>query len=81
MKKLFIHKPLFRLLSPIFNGFVSYLLILLINNNIAQLQEEFLRQELFVCIALSYVIQEFSRLLLQLFESKIKVKSVFLMLI
>lgn len=68
MKKLFIHNPLFRLLSPIFSGFIVYLLILLVNNNVAQIQEQFFGQELYVCIGLSYINQEFSRLLLVLFK-------------
>ena len=68
MKKLFIHNPLFRFLSPIFTGVVAYLLILLINNNIGQLQEQFLGQELYVSITLSYIVHEFSRLLLWLFR-------------
>ncbi len=64
MKKLFIHKPLFRLLSPVFSGVVVYLLILLVNNNVAQVQQEFIGQELYVCIGLSYIVQEFLRFLL-----------------
>ena len=68
MNKLFIHTPVFRFLSPIFSGIVGYLLILLINNNIGQLQEEFLSQELYVCIALSYLVHEFSRFLLWVFR-------------
>ncbi|MFY7670954.1 histidine kinase [Tenacibaculum sp. MEBiC06402] len=66
MKRLFIHKPLFRLLSPVFSGIIVYLLILLVNNNVAQLQNEFLGEELYVCIGMSYIIQEFSRALLLL---------------
>ncbi|MGB5818381.1 MAG: histidine kinase [Saonia sp.] len=62
MKKLFVHHPLFRLLSPLFSGTLVYLLILLINNNIGQLQEAFLGQELYVCIGLAYLIQEYARL-------------------
>ena len=68
MKRLFIHKPLFRLLSPIFTGIIVYLLILMVNNNVQQLQEIFLGQELYVCIALAYIIQEFSRGLLLFFN-------------
>ncbi|OSY89413.1 histidine kinase [Tenacibaculum holothuriorum] len=75
MRKLFVHQPLFRLLSPVFSGVVVYLLILLVNNNVAQLQEEFLGEELYVCIGLSYVIQEFSRLLLVLYKRLPKVKN------
>ena len=62
MNRLFIHKPLFRLLSPILNGTVVYLLILLINNNVAVIDTLFIGQELYFCIGLSYLTQEFSRL-------------------
>lgn len=68
VKKLFIHQPFFRVLSPVFSGFIVYLLILLLNNNVGQLQEEFLGEELYVCIGLSYIIQEFSRALLLIFN-------------
>lgn len=68
MKKLFIHHPLFRLLSPVFSGVIIYLLLLLINNDVAQVLEQFLGQELYLCIGLSFVIQEFSRLLLWVFD-------------
>ncbi len=63
-----MHHPLFRLLSPLFSGTLVYLLILLINNNIGQLQETFLGQELYVCIGLAYLIQEYARLSLLWFE-------------
>ena len=78
MKKLFIHKPLFRLLSPVFSGAVIYLLILLVNNNVSQLQEQFLGEELYVCIGLSYIVQEFSRILLILFKKAPKLESILL---
>lgn len=68
MNKLFVHHPLFRLLSPLFSGTLVYLLILLVNNNIGQVQEAFLGQELYVCIGLAYLIQEYARLSLVLFE-------------
>jgi hypothetical protein len=68
MNKLFIHTPVFRFLSPFFSGIVAYLLILLINNRIEELQEQFLSQELYVCIALSFIVHEFSRFLLWLFK-------------
>ncbi|WP_299677905.1 histidine kinase [uncultured Tenacibaculum sp.] len=72
MKKLFIHKPLFRLLSPVFSGVVVYLLILLVNNNVAQIEQEFLGQELYVCIGLSYIVQEFLRFSLLQFKRFLK---------
>ena len=77
MRKLFIHHPLFRLLSPVLSGIVVYLLILLLNNNVQQLHEEFFGEELYICIGLSYLIQEFSRLLLVLFKKLPQVTSTF----
>lgn len=75
MKKLFVHNPLFRLLSPVFSGIIVYLLILLVNNNVQQVYEQFLGKELYVCIGLSYIIQEFSRLLLLLFKRFLVLKN------
>jgi len=80
MKKLFIYHPLFRLLSPVFIGVIVYLLILLINNTTDQLQEQFLGQELYVCIGLSYLIQELSIFLLWIFRTYKPAKSQFLTL-
>ncbi|MCO4820880.1 MAG: histidine kinase [Flavobacteriaceae bacterium] len=67
MRRLFIHHPLFRLLSPVFSGVIIYLLILLINNDVVQLQEQFLGQELYICVGLSFIIQEFARFSLWIF--------------
>jgi len=68
MNKLFIQHPAFRLLSPLFSGTLVYLLILLINNQVGQLKEIFLSQELYVCIGLAYLIQEYARISLNLFD-------------
>lgn len=81
MKKLFIHHPLFRLLSPVFSGVIVYLLILLVNNNVEQLQDQFLGQELYLFIGLSFVIQELSRILLWAFKKVPEMLSPFLTLI
>jgi hypothetical protein len=81
MKKLFIHQPFFRILSPIFSGTIIYLLILLLNNNVAALQEQFLGEELYFCIGLSYLVQELSRALLLLFKRMPKGESTFLNLL
>lgn len=70
MRKLFIHQPLFRIFCPVFSGVIVYLLILLINNNVAQIQEQFLGDELYVFIGLSYLTQEGVRLLLSLLRGK-----------
>ena len=68
MTRLFIHHPWFRLLGPLFSGTLVYLLILLINDAVLFIQEDFLSQELFVCIGLAYLCQEFSRVSLRMFE-------------
>lgn len=85
MKKLFVHQPLFRLLSPVFSGVIVYLLVLLLNNNIPQIQEDFFNEELYFCIALSYLIQEFSRVLLVVFKyflyNQISAKSIALQIL
>ena len=69
MRKLFIHLPLFRLLSPLFSGVLVYLLILLIHNNVEHLQDQFFGEELYICIGLSFLIQELSRGLLLIFKN------------
>lgn len=75
MKKLFIHHPVFRLFSPLFGGSLVYLLILLSYNDVEQINEQFLTQELYFCIGLSYLIQEFSRLALILFARITRITS------
>jgi len=62
MKKIFIHNAFFRLLIPPFYGVLVYLLILLINNDVSQINAIFTGQEVYVCIGLSYVLSEFLRL-------------------
>ena len=68
MKKLFVHHPLFRLLSPLFSGALTYLLILLINNTLQDLGSNFFTQELYVCVVLAYIIQESARINIQFFN-------------
>jgi len=81
MKKLFIHQPFFRILSPIFSGVIIYLLIILLNNTVDQLQEQFLGEELYFCIGLSYIVQELSRALLLIFKRMPKGSNAFLNLL
>ncbi len=73
--RLFVHHPVFRLFSPLFGGTLVYLLILLINNSIALLRETFLGQELYICIGLAYLTQEFSRASLVFFQRLARPKS------
>ncbi|NKI32326.1 histidine kinase [Croceivirga thetidis] len=67
MNRLFVHNPWFRLFGPLFSGTLVYLLLLLINDSVLSINEDFLSQELFVCIALAYLSQEFLRLSLLIF--------------
>ena len=69
MNTFFIHSAVFRFLSPFFSGIVAYSLLLMINNRLGELQEQFLGEELYVCIGLSFIVHEFSRFLLWLFAS------------
>lgn len=61
MKKVFLHNALFRILSPCFSGAMAYVLILLLNNNVEQIFEQFLGIEVVLCILLAYIVQEISR--------------------
>jgi hypothetical protein len=67
-KKYFIHHPLFRLLAPVVYGVIVYLLILLINNNLSQLKEIFIGQEVYICIALTFLSFESVRTIILLLE-------------
>lgn len=72
MKRYFIHNPLFRILAPAIYGVLIYLLILLINNNVAQVNELFISQEVYVCIGLSYISFEFTRLIIIVMNKLLK---------
>jgi len=62
MKKYFIHNAIFRLVAPAVYGVLIYLLILLINNNVAQLDEFFSSGEVYISIGLTYLSFETLRL-------------------
>ena len=73
MKRYFIHNPIFRLLAPPIYGVLIYLLILLINNNVEQINEFYSSGEVYICIGLTYLSFETIRLtivLLNKFLSK-----------
>lgn len=61
MNKLFIHQPIFRILSAPIMGIMVYLLILLINNNFSDLENIFSGAEVYVCIGLAFVSLEAMR--------------------
>lgn len=72
--KLFIHQPVFRLLSPLFIGVMVYLLILLLNNDTTQVYQLFESQEVYACVLASYLILESNRLIITIlskFEDKL----------
>jgi LytS/YehU family sensor histidine kinase len=68
MKTYFIHNSVFRLVAPGVYGILLYLLTLLINNNVAQVNDIFSSEEVYVFIALSYLCFECIRLLIVLLE-------------
>jgi sensor histidine kinase YesM len=74
MKRYFIHNPVFRIIAPAIYGVLVYLLILLINNNVTQINDLFISQEVYVCIVLSYLSFEILRLLIVLLSRYVKEK-------
>jgi sensor histidine kinase YesM len=68
MKGYFIHNAVFRIVAPAIYGVLIYLLILLINNNVAQINEIFTSQEVYVFIALSYLSFESIRAIIVLMD-------------
>jgi sensor histidine kinase YesM len=68
MKQYFINNAFFRLLAPPIYGVIIYMLVLLINNDVARINEIFVNEEVYVCIFLSYLSFESIRLLIVLSE-------------
>jgi hypothetical protein len=62
MKKIFIHNPFFRIFAPPVFGLFVYLIILLVNNNVAQIVTLVSNQEVYVSIVLSLISFESMRL-------------------
>lgn len=61
MKKYFIHNAFFRLLAPPVYGVLIYLIILLVNNSLLQINELFSSQEVYMCIGLTFLCFESAR--------------------
>src|SRR5215204_824970 len=78
MRKYFIHNPIFRLLPPAVYGILIYLLILLINNNVSQVNEFFSSGEVYICIGLTYLSFETLRLVIFLFNKFLKERYIFI---
>lgn len=64
MKKYFIHNAFFRLLAPPVYGILIYLIILLINNSLLQVNEIFSGQEVYMSIGLTFLCFESARLVI-----------------
>ncbi len=60
----FINNTLFRILCPPVYGVLVYLLVLMANGNISQVQENFFGQEVWFCIGLTYLLSEGMRLII-----------------
>lgn len=75
MKRYFYHNAVFRLVAPAIYGFIVYLLILLINNNINQVKDTFITQELYVCVILTYLSFEVIRGVILLVNRVVKAGS------
>lgn len=65
MKAAFINNPLFRILCPPLYGVLIYLLVLMANDNITQIQENFFSEEVWVFIGLTFFLSEGMRLILR----------------
>ena len=76
MNRLFIHNPFFRLCAPPAFGVMVYLLIILINNTVEDVNELFNNQELYVCIGLSFISFESMRLIIWFLDRRSQEKSV-----
>jgi len=74
MKTIFIHHPIFRLVTPAIYGVLVYLLILLINNNVTEVDGLFSSEELYFSIMLSYIAIESCRMIIILFYRHVKVE-------
>jgi sensor histidine kinase YesM len=72
MKKYFIHNAFFRLLAPVVYGVLVYMIILLINNSLKQVNAIFSGQEVYMCIALAFLCFESARLVIVLLNKLLK---------
>ncbi|HMI68323.1 MAG TPA: histidine kinase [Cyclobacteriaceae bacterium] len=70
MNRLFVHNAFFRLGSGLLFGVLVYLLILLIHNTVEDINKIFSNEELYVCIALSYIAFESMRMVIRLLDRR-----------
>lgn len=74
MKAFFVHNAFFRLLAPLVYGVLVYLLILLINNNVSQINDFFISEEVYICVAFTYVSFGTGRFLILLLDKYLPVQ-------
>jgi LytS/YehU family sensor histidine kinase len=65
-KQYFVNHPVFRIVAPVVYGVLIYLLVLMINNTVAQVNELFSSEEVYVFIILTVVAFESCRLIIRL---------------
>ena len=65
-KQYFVNHPVFRLVAPVVYGVLIYLLVLMINNTVAQVNELFRSEEVYVFIVLTFIAFESCRLIIKL---------------
>ncbi|MGI9542899.1 MAG: histidine kinase [Cyclobacteriaceae bacterium] len=70
MKRIFIDNIFFRIICPPLYGTVIYLLMLMVFDNLSHLEENFLREELLICIALAYLILESLRAVVKWYDKQ-----------
>lgn len=75
MKSSFIHRTFFRILWPLVQGMIIYVLLLLVFDNIEQLVNNIFTGELMLCVLLSYINNELLRLYWLVIAKKDKQKS------
>ena len=72
MEKNFINNLYFRILGPIAYGFMVYILVLLVNDRLAELTSNFELFEVLFCVTLTYANFEALRLLVEVLEKQFK---------
>jgi hypothetical protein len=65
-KQYFVNHPVFRIVAPVIYGVLIYLLVLMINNTVAQVNELFRSEEVYVFIVLTFIAFESSRFIIKL---------------
>jgi signal transduction histidine kinase len=69
----FIRNPFFRLMAPFFLSFLVYFLVLLVFDTIDQIEINFFRAELILCLIISYLVSEINRILIIILEKRFPV--------